>query len=105
MKVPNFMVLCFQCLPEFPVKQVLGFLESPTSQDLNLRAGLEGNMSKRYQAVLKFWHRGIVMEKGCVPNSFCLFVCFCLRISFLPGNSSVHHSDRFLADINLPEKL
>lgn len=76
-KVPNIAVLCFQCLPEFPVKQVLVFLASPPSQDLNLRAGLEDNVSQRYQAALKFWHRGIVMETSlCTQQLFLPWVFF-----------------------------
>ena len=48
MKVPDITVLCFQYLPKFPV-QVFIFLEALPSQDLNLRAGLEDNVSKGCQ--------------------------------------------------------
>lgn len=87
MKVPNIRVLCFQCLPEFPVEQVLVFLEWPPSKDLNLRAGLQDNVSKRGQTVLNFWHRGIVTETSLCAQLFLCFFVFALGFLFYQETS------------------
>lgn len=65
-EVPIITVLCFQHLPEFSVKII--FLEPSLSQDLHLRVGLECNVSKRYHAVFKVWHRGRVIETAYEPD-------------------------------------